>query len=43
MTWRVGRYKLNKKLGWRNRLMGVVLAEPIVDEETGEVILDAGY
>ena len=38
----VGRYKLNKKLGWRNRLSGTVLAEPIVDEETGEIILPEG-
>ncbi len=34
----VGRYKLNKKLGWRSRLQGTVLAEPLVDKETGEVI-----
>ena len=38
----VGRYKLNKKLGWRNRLSGTVLAESIADEETGEIILPAG-
>ena len=38
----VGRYKLNKKLGWRNRLSGTVLAEAIADEETGEIILPAG-
>lgn len=38
----VGRYKLNKKLGWRNRLQGTVLAEPLVDMETGEIILSAG-
>ena len=38
----VGRYKLNKKLGWRNRLSGTVLAEAIADEETGEIILSAG-
>ena len=38
----VGRYKLNKKLGWRNRLSGTVLAEPIVNEETGEIILPEG-
>lgn len=38
----VGRYKLNKKLGWRNRLQGTVLAEPLVDMETGEIILPAG-
>ena len=39
---RVGRYKLNKKLGWRQRMLGHTLAQPIVDPETGEVILDAG-
>ena len=38
----VGRYKLNKKLGWRNRLSGTILAEPIVNEETGEIILPEG-
>ena len=38
----VGRYKLNKKLGWRNRLQGTVIAEPLVDMETGEVIIPAG-
>ena len=39
---RVGRYKLNKKLGWRQRMLGHTLAQPIVAPETGEVILDAG-
>ena len=39
---RVGRYKLNKKLGWRQRMLGQILAQPIVDTETGEIILDAG-
>ena len=39
---RVGRYKINKKLGWKTRLFGQTLAEPIVDAETGEIILDAG-
>ena len=38
----VGRYKLNIKLGWRNRLQGNVIAEPLVDMETGEIILPAG-
>ena len=38
----VGRYKLNKKLGWRGRLTDCVLAEPIVDTETGEIIVEAG-
>ena len=38
----VGRYKLNKKLGWRNRLQDCVLAEPLVDKETGEIIIPEG-
>ena len=38
----VGRYKLNKKLGWRSRLSGNIIAEPIIDEETGEVVVEAG-
>ena len=38
----VGRYKLNKKLGWRSRLADSVLAEPMADTSTGEVILPAG-
>ena len=38
----VGRYKLNIKLGWRNRLQGNVIVEPLVDMETGEIILPAG-
>ncbi len=35
---RVGRYKYNKKLSLLNRLPGNVLAQPVVDEETGEVL-----
>ncbi len=38
----VGRYKLTKKLGWKRRLLGKILAEPIIDRETGEVLLDIG-
>lgn len=38
----VGRYKLNKKLGWRDRLLGCTLAEPLVDKSTGEVIVEEG-
>ena len=38
----VGRYKLTKKLGWKRRLLGKILAEPIIDRETGEVLLDMG-
>ena len=35
----VGRYKLTKKLGWKRRILGKVLAEPIVDHETGEIVI----
>lgn len=38
----VGRYKLTKKLGWRRRLMGKTLYQPIVDQETGEIIVPEG-
>ncbi|MDY6028646.1 MAG: DNA-directed RNA polymerase subunit beta [Acidaminococcaceae bacterium] len=38
----VGRYKLNKKLSWKARLDGVTIAEPIVDMETGEIIVESG-
>src|SRR5699024_7025850 len=38
----VGRYKMNKKLHLKNRLFNQVLAEPIVDKETGEIVADAG-
>lgn len=38
---RVGRYKAGKKLGWERRLFGLTLHEPIVNPETGEVIVDA--
>ena len=36
----VGRYKFIKKLGWKRRLQGHVLAQPLVDKETGEIILE---
>ena len=38
----VGRYKLGKKLGWRRRLMGKTLAQPLVDESTGEIVAEEG-
>ena len=38
----VGRYKLTKKLGWRRRILGKVLAEPVVDVETGEIVFPKG-
>ena len=37
----VGRYKLTKKLGWKRRILGRVLAEPIVDKSTGEIVIPA--
>ena len=37
----VGRYKLTKKLGWKRRILGKVLAEPVVDMETGEIVIPA--
>ena len=36
---KVGRYKLNKKLSWENRLKGHRTEGPIVDTETGETII----
>src|SRR5699024_68992 len=38
----VGRYKINKKLHLQNRLFNQVIAEPILDTETGEVIVEEG-
>lgn len=38
----VGRYKMNKKLHIKNRLFNQVLAETIVDHETGEVLAQKG-
>ena len=39
---RVGRYKYNKKLSHINRLPGCTIAEPVIDERTGEILADAG-
>ena len=39
---RVGRYKYNKKLHFRNRLNGHTLADDVVDVSTGEIIAEAG-
>jgi len=39
---RVGRYKMNKKLSIKNRLFNQILAETIVDKETGEVLAEKG-
>lgn len=37
----VGRYKLTKKLGWKRRILGKVLAKPVVDKTTGEIVIPA--
>ena len=39
---KVGRYKFNKKLMFRNRIAGHVLAEDVVSPLTGEVLAEAG-
>ncbi|MDO4438528.1 MAG: DNA-directed RNA polymerase subunit beta [Eubacteriales bacterium] len=39
---KVGRYKFNKKLALKNRVEGKILAEDVVDENTGEILAEAG-
>ena len=39
---KVGRYKFNKKLLLRNRIRGQVLAEDVMDANTGEILAEAG-
>ena len=39
---KVGRYKFNKKLHLKNRIVGHVLAEDVINEETGEILGEAG-
>ena len=39
---KVGRYKFNKKLAFRNRIRHQILAEDVVDPTTGEVIAETG-
>ncbi len=39
---KVGRYKFNKKLAFRNRIRHHILAEDVVDTLTGEVLAAAG-
>ncbi|MFV4941231.1 DNA-directed RNA polymerase subunit beta [Lactobacillus delbrueckii subsp. lactis] len=38
----VGRYKVNKKLSLKNRLLGYTLAETLADPDTGEVLAAKG-
>ncbi len=39
---KVGRYKFNKKLAFRNRIVRHPLAEDVIDQTTGEIIAEAG-
>ena len=39
---KVGRYKFNKKLHFKNRIVGHVLAEDVVDTTTGEILAEQG-
>ena len=39
---RVGRYKYNKKLAYKSRIVGHILAEDVIDMSTGEVLAEAG-
>ncbi len=39
---KVGRYKYNKKLAFRNRIRHHILAEDVVDTATGEILAAAG-
>ena len=39
---KVGRYKFNKKLHFKNRITGHILAEDVVDMATGEILAEAG-
>lgn len=38
----VGRFKMNKKLDLKNRMMGTILAESLADPETGELLASEG-
>jgi len=39
---KVGRYKFNKKLSLVNRIVGFAAAENVVDENTGEILVEKG-
>ena len=39
---KVGRYKFNKKLAFRNRIVKKILAEDVTDRSTGEIIGEKG-
>ena len=35
----VGRYKITKKLGWKHRILGLQLADDLIDQSTGELLI----
>ena len=37
----VGRYKITKKLGWKARILGLQLAEDLIDLSSGELLIPA--
>ena len=39
---KVGGYKFNKKLAYKNRLVGATLAEDVIHRGTGEILAEAG-
>ena len=39
---KVGRYTFNKKLHFKNRIVGQILAEDVVNTATGEILAEAG-
>jgi len=39
---KVGRFKFNKKLSLSARIKNQILSKPVVDEETGEILAEAG-
>ena len=39
---KVGRYKFNKKLHFNKRIVGHILGEDVIDEQTGEIIASEG-
>lgn len=39
---KVGRYKFNKKLALRNRILNTVVAQNVIDESTGEIVAEEG-
>ena len=39
---KVGRYKFNKKLHFKNRVVGFILAEDVINKDTGEIVAQVG-